>query len=149
MARIAIEDVKAWVEDSKLKPQALDLDHLSQLEEEVLARLASIYDTSIWVDKSTTPRLVQTIIAKYYTAWLYNKFYSENQSQPNLYAMLVTRNAETLVSGILDGTITVPGAIESNAVDPSFYPNDASSIQDPTLADPSLGPARFSLGKTF
>ncbi|SRR5712691_2817715 len=149
MPRISIDDVKAWVEDSKLRPQALDLDHLSQLEEEILARIGGIYDTTVWLDKSTTPRLIQVIIAKTYTSWLYNKFYSENQGISNSYARMILNNAETLIAGILDGTIEVPGVVPSNPVGASFYPNDLSSVMTPTFDDPSLGPAKFSLGKVF
>jgi|ERR1041384_2921449 len=148
MARVSLEDVQAWVEPTKLKPSSLDLDHLSQIEEEVLARIASAYDTSTWVDKSTTPRLIQVIIAKVYTGWLYDKFYSENQNYPNNYARMVRSNAENLIQGILNGTIEIPGVTTtiSSAV---FYPNDASSALAPTTDDPSLGPAKFSLGKVF
>lgn len=149
MARISLDDVKAWVESSKLNPQALDQDHLDQLETEILARLGSVYNTSTWVDKASTPRLVQVIIAKAYTGWLYDKSYSENQVVSNNYARLIKNNAEMLIQGILDGTIEIPGVIAASPVAPSFYPTDASSAQQPTFDDPSLGPANFSLGKTF
>lgn len=149
MPRIAVEDVQAWVESTKLSPQALDLDHLDQLETEILARLQSVYDTTTWIDKTTTPRLVQVIIAKKYAGWMYDKYYSENQSQASDYAKMVKDNGEMLISGILDGTIEIPGVTSSNPQEASFYPNDYSSSQTPTSEDPSLGPAQFSLGKFF
>ncbi|SRR6266487_3629 len=149
MARISVDDVKAWVESTKLNPQALDLDQLSQIEEEIFARINSIYDVSGWIDRASTPRLIQVIIAKSYTGWLYDKFYSENQSDSNHYASLIKMNAETLILGILDGTIEIPGVIASNPASASFYPNDASSALIPTDQDMSLGPAKFSLGKVF
>lgn len=163
MARISVDDVKAWVESTKLDPQALDLDHLDQLETEVLARINSVYDTSTWIDKASTPRLIQTIIAKTYTGWLYDKYYSENQSAPNQYSQLVKQNAENLILGILDGTIEIPGLPPDNPAAPTFYPNDASSaiapdngsydpntgLLTPIVGDTSTGPAKFSMGKTF
>lgn len=150
MARISVDDVKAWVENSKLDPQALDLDHLSQIEEETLARLNAVYDSTTWVDRASTPRLIQVIIAKMYTSWLYAKFYSENQSDPNLYGVKVGQNAEMLIQGILDGTILIPGLPPTNPVTATFYPNDASSAQCPGDNDDwSLGPAKFSMGKIF
>lgn len=149
MARIAVEDVQAWVESTKLKPSALDLDHLSQIEEEVLARLSSVYTTTSWVDRTTTPRLVQVIISKLYAGWLYDKTYSENQNYPNNYARMVKANAEMLIVGIINGTIEIPGATTTTLAGASFYPNDASSAQTPTSVDPSLGPAKFSLGRLF
>jgi hypothetical protein len=163
MARISVDDVKAWVESTKLDPQALDLDHLDQLETEVLSRINSVYNTSSWVDKSTTPRLIQTIIAKMYTGWLYDKYYSENQSAPNQYSQLVKQNAEMLIEGILDGTVEIPGLPPDNPVTATFYPNDISSsiapddgsyqpnngLLSPISGDTSTGPAKFSMGKRF
>lgn len=149
MSRISIDDVQAWVENSKLLPAAIDGDHLDHIETEVLARLSSVFDTSVWVDKATTPRLIQVIIAKMYAGWLYDKMYSENQSQPNIYSRLVKQNAEMLIDGILDGTIEIPGSPATNEQGPTFYPNDASSAMEPTFEDSSLGPAKFSLGRIF
>lgn len=149
MPRIVVEDVRAWVENSKLNPQALDLEHLDQIETEILATIGNIYDTSTWLDNVTTPRLVQVIIAKMYTSWLYAKFYSENQSESNEYANNVRDNAEMLMAGILDGTIEIPGIEPINPQVASFYPNDLSSSQLPSADDYSLGPAKFSIGKVF
>jgi len=149
MSRVELDDVKAWVEDSKLNPQALDNDLLNQLEEEIFGRIQAVYDVSVWTDPSTTPLLIKVIIAKTYAGWLYDKFYSENQGVPNQYSQLVKANAEMLIMGILDGTIVVPGVTPVNDPGPAFYPNDASSAQKPTHDDPSLGPAKFSMGRMF
>lgn len=149
MARISIDDVQAWVENSKIVPPSLDLDHVDQIETEILARLGGVFDTSLWVDKATTPRLIQVIIAKTYTGWLYDKMYSENQSQPNIYSRMIKQNAEMLIDGILDGTIEIPGTPATTEQGPTFYPNDISSAQEPTFEDPSLGPAKFSMGRIF
>lgn len=147
--RISLDDAKGWIETSKLDVQALDLDHLDQIETEILARISSVYDTSGWLDRASTPRLIQTIIAKTYAGWLYDKYYSENQSQPNNYSQLVKANAEMLITGLVEGTITIPGVPPIGSGTAVFYPNDYSSAQCPTLDDPSLGPAKFSMGKFF
>lgn len=149
MPRITADDVRAWVESSKLNIQALDQDFLNQIETEVLARLSVVYDTSQWTDETNTPDLVKVIIAKTYTGWLYGKYYSENQSEPNEYAELVKANAEMLITGLVDGTIELPGVTPATPQGASFYPNDQSSAMEPTFEDPSLGPARFSLGRFF
>lgn len=148
MPRIILEDVRAWVESSKLDPQALNQSLLSQLEEEILAKIGSVYDTSTWTNETNTPLLVKVIIAKTYAAWLYGRAYSENQSEPNEYAQMLKDNAEKLVLGILDRTIEIPDVASAGA-EASFYPNDASSALSPTFDDPSLGPAKFSLGRVF
>src|SRR5262245_57756893 len=143
MPRITIDDARAWAEVTKLNLQALDLDLLSQLEEEILALIGTVYDTSGWVDKSSTPRLVQVIIAKMYVGWVYNRAYSENQTEVNEYAEQVKENADMILAGIIDGTIKIPNVTPINSQTASFYPNDASSSMEPTLDDPSLGPAKF------
>lgn len=148
MPRINVDDVRAWVESTKLDPQALDLFLLQQLEEEVLAKLAIVYDTSGWTNEGNTPKLVKVIIAKTYAGWFYDKLYSENQSEPNEYAQMLKDNAKMLIMGIVDRTVEIPGATTSSA-EASFYPNDASSALEPTFDDPSLGPAKFSLGRVF
>lgn len=163
MPRIDLTDVQAWVESTKLRPTTLDTAHLDQLETEILAQISAAYDTSAWVDKATTPRLVQVIIAKMYSGWMYDKFYSENQSAPNQYAKLLKGNANALIQGIRDGSIEIPDIPTSNAVTAVFYPNDASSsispddgryqpqigLNTPIQGDTSTGPAKFSMGRTF
>lgn len=149
MPLITVNDVRGWVESNKLNIQSLDLNFLPQLETEVLAQLGTVFDTSIWVDPSTTPALVKVIIAKMYAGWVYDRAYSENQSERNEYAAMLKENAGTLMKGLLDGTLEIPGVTPTSSQSASFYPNDASSAQSPTDDDPSLGPARFSLGKVF
>jgi hypothetical protein len=75
--------------------------------------------------------------------------YSEDVgTQENTYALKLDANAEMLIAGILDGSIEIPGTI-STTTDPAYYPTDASSAQDPTDLDPSLGPAKFSMTTVF
>lgn len=163
MPRIDILDVQAWVESTKLNPASLDTAQLDQLETEVLAQISSVYNITGWVDKATTPRLVQVIIAKTYTGWLYDKYYSENQTAPNQYAKMVKANATTLIAGIRDGSIEIPGVTAENPIAATFYPNDLSSSIAPDdgryqtqpglltaiRGDTSTGPAKFSMGKSF
>lgn len=149
MPRITTNNVQAWLERAKLTLAALDLDFLEQLEEEVLVRLAIIYDTSVWVSPATTPLIVKTIISKKYASWHIDKAYSENQDEGNDYAARIDQNAEMLLTGLVGGIIEIPGITPTNPTEPSYYPNDASSAFEPTLEDPSLGPAKFSMGKVF
>jgi hypothetical protein len=148
MARIQKEDAQGWVESTKLPLSSLDIALLTQIEGEVLARLATAYDTSTWLDQTSTPLVVRVIIAKTYVAWIYDRQYSENQTGGNDYAAMLRTNAEMLIVGLVNGTIDIPGVNPTGSI-PSFYPNDASSAQDPTPDDTSLGPAAFSMGKVF
>jgi hypothetical protein len=149
MTVITVQEVKGWVETTKLPITALDLNFLPQLEAEVFARLGTVYDTTVWLDPDTTPAIVRVCITKLYAAWIYDRAYSENQGVTNDYAAMLRGNAEMLITGLIDGTIEIPGVIPISSPNPAFYPNDASSALDPTVDDSSLGPARFSMGKVF
>jgi hypothetical protein len=150
MPLITPNDAQGWAESTKLVVSSLDASLLEQIESEIIARLNSIYNTTAWTTPNTTPRVVKTIIAKTYVAWFYDRQYSENQEQGNDYAAMLRQNAEMLMSGLIDGTIDIPGETPQGAGSgPSFYPNDASSAMEPTFDDPSLGPAKFSMGKMF
>jgi hypothetical protein len=149
MARITVEEVRGWVEVSKLNVQDLDLNFLPQLETEILAKLGTVYDTTTWIDPGTTPDLVRVIITKLYAGWIYDRAYSENQAESNPYAAMLKENAGMLIAGLIDGTIEIPGVPATSNPGPSFYPNDASSALEATYDDPSLGPARFSMGRVF
>lgn len=150
MARITPVDAQGWAESTKLNLSTLDGSLLDQMETEVLSRLASAYDTTLWIDPASTPKVVKVIISKLYVAWFYDRQYSENQEQGNDYAAMLRTNAEMLITGLLDGTISIPGVTPvGSAGGAAFYPNDNSSALAPTPDDPSLGPAKFSMGKIF
>lgn len=159
MARITVAEAQAWVEGTKFRISpnqssfnTADAALLEQLEAEVLARIAPAYDTTIqagWTSSANTPTLVKVIIAKTFVAWAYRRQYSEDLSDADAqYSLKLEANAETLIQGILDGSVEVPG-VTSNAGSPTFYPTDASSAADPTWDDPSLGPNKFSMNTVF
>lgn len=149
MARITLQYAQGWAEPTKLTLSALDVALLEQIEAEILARLSVGYVTTTWITPATTPILIQVIIAKTYVSWIYDRQYSENQEEGNDYAALLRQNAEMLISGLIDGIIDIPGIPSTGSGTPGFYPNDASSAMEPTFDDPSLGPAKFSMGKVF
>lgn len=150
MARITPADAQGWAESTKLTLSSLDASLVGQIESEVLGRLNSAYDTTGWTDNTNTPSLVKVIIAKLYVSWFYDRQYSENQDEGNDYAALLRTNAEMLITGLLDGTIDIPGVPQAGSgLGPIFYPNDSSSALEPTADDQSLGPAKFSMGKVF
>ena len=147
-AHISVGEAQAWAEGTKLTISSLDTALEEHLAEEVLRRLDSPFDVSTWVDSTTTPKLVRTIISKLYVAWLYDRQYSEDIETGSNYADRLKENAEVLLQGLIAGTIELPGVADV-AGSPTYYPTDASSAQVPTLDDPSLGPAAFSMGMRF
>jgi hypothetical protein len=148
VAHITVAEAQAWAEGTKLTIPSLDTALEGHLAGEVLARLSSAFDTTTWTDAVLTPSLVRTIISKLYVAWLYDRQYSEDIEQGNNYADRLKINAEMLMTGLLDGTIELPG-LPDIAGSPIYYPTDASSALEPTEDDPSLGPAAFSMGMRF
>lgn len=137
MTRITVEEVRGWVETTKLNIQDLDLDFLPQLETEVLAQLGTVYDVTTWVSPSTTPDLVRVLLTKMYAAWMYDRAYSENQAETNPYAAMLKANAQELLRGLIDGTIEIPGVSALSNPNPSFYPDELA-----------CGP-EFSINQTF
>lgn len=148
MARIDVTDAQAWAESTKLAISALDTALDSQVETQVLTRLQTVVQTSAWVDTSSTPAIVKSIIAMLYVSWVYDRQYSEDQESGNDYAALLRASAESLIQGILNGTIELPG-VTVDPSQPAFYPTDASSALDPTPAQPHLGPEHFQTGMVF
>lgn len=139
--RITQQQAAAWGESSKMGAAltTLNTDLLDQIESEVISRISSNgIDTTSWVDAASTPSLVQTVIAKLYVSWLIDRQYSED-TDLNAYGQRLAVNAETLLVGIQTGAIDIPGSTTPSG-QPSFYPNDASSVDDP---------AAFSMGMTF
>jgi hypothetical protein len=152
VARISVEEVKAWVEPTKLPIAALDTDLATQVEELVLSRIASAYDVSTWVNAATTPKLVRSAISMLYVSVYYDRQYSEDE-RSNAWARRLSNMVDSMINGIVTGAIDlldVVGNAPNSAA--SFFPNDASSaIVDSYLQDldPSLGPAAFSMGRRF
>lgn len=149
MGRVTLSEVAAWVDPTKIPLSALDQELLSHLEEEVLVQLVPQYNVSTWLSPETTPKIVRVIIAKTYASFYIDRAYSENQDVGNDYAARLQANANTLIMGLVNGSIQIPEVPPDNPSSASFYPNDASSAQEPTSDDPSLGGPWFSLGKVF
>lgn len=151
MPRIAAGDAQAWAEGTKLPIEQLDPALLSQVEVRVVARLTAAFpdDIATWASPETTPDIVKSVIAMLYVAWFYDRQYSEEQESLNDYAVLLRSQAEELITGILDGSIVIPGIVVPTLDGPAFYPDDASSSLCPTPYDRSLGDAKFSMGQVF
>lgn len=151
MPRIRAEDASAWAEKTKLPILQLESELVGQMETRVLARLSAAYpdDVITWVSPDTTPQIVRTVISMLYVAWFYDRQYSEEQQSLNDYAVLLRAEAETLLQGILDGSIIIPGVVTPSLDSAAFYPTDTSSALCPTSMDSSLGDAKFSMGKVY
>jgi hypothetical protein len=152
MARITLVDAQAWAENTKLPFSVLDTALLNQVEIQVIARLQSCgIDAALiatWVDVSTTPDLVKSIISMMYVAWFYDRQYSEEQTEGNDYAAMLRNHAQMLLQGVCDGTIEIPEAPTIGGK-PAFFPTDESSAAQPTCLQPELGGPYFNMSRGF
>lgn len=149
MARVSVEEVQAWLEQTKLTIASINTALATQIEEMVISRLATAYTTTTWVDAATTPKLVRYIVSMLYASFFIDRQYSEDE-RSNAWARRLNGIAETMILGILNGSIDlldVPAA-QVNA-SPSYYPNDASSALEVTDEDSSLGGPSFSMGRVM
>jgi hypothetical protein len=166
MPHITSEEAQAWAEQTKLSLPATLNDALEdQIAAEVLSALTSQYDVSTWVDESSTPKLVKTIMAMKYVAWVYLRQYSEDENIQGNYGNLLRADADRMIAGINNGSLAIVEvpADQVDAGQPLFYPTDASSamsvtdgsfdggrpidqVAGGTQEDTSVGPAKFSIG---
>lgn len=154
MSYIAVNDINALSDGTKLIFDAVDPDLEASVVSEIFAQVGQIYDVSVWTSETTTPDLVVKIIAMFYVGWYYQRVYSEDDS-PNNYGFLMIARGQRLLDGIVGGSVNLPDSITPavNQNDSAlFYPNDASSAMDPNdmyAADSSVGPASFGMGQVF
>jgi hypothetical protein len=148
-----------WLESTKLAVTTLDAGLETQVAGQVLGRLTETYSayTPLWIDASTTPEVVQQVMAMMYAGWAFDRAYAEVVSEtPGVsYGVTLRTWATTLLQDIITGAVAI-AEIEPNqpAVAPKFYPTDTSSTHDAWRAntdcnDLSLGPAKFGMGQVF
>jgi len=151
VVHITVEEANAWADHSKLNFGELDSDLEASQATQVLTKVSQVYDVSSWITPGTTPALIRKIISMLYVGWYYQRTYSED-ANVNSYGLLLINQAENLIAGIISGAITlpdVPPGTDLGFSQPVFYPTDASSALQPTDDDPSLGPAKFSMGRIW
>jgi hypothetical protein len=161
MAHFSVQEANAFLESTKLSVSAVEAELADQMALQVLPRLAAVYDTSTWVDDTTTPELVSSLIAMLYVATVYDRTYSDN-TDPSLsnYARSLRRIVEANIDGLLNGTIVLPEQpdVADGVGTPLFFPNDTSSMLNRaaeceggmgTLDDPANTDASFSMGSVF
>lgn len=148
MSYISVADASAWTEPSKLTIGTIEPKLEEHAAELIINRVSGTFNTSQWADTSSTPKLIRTLIAMEYVAWLYDRTYSD-LNEGSTYAALLRQTIDSNIAGILAGSITMDDATSISPRGPSFYPTDLSSSQEPTYDDPSLGGPAFMMGSVF
>lgn len=160
-ALFSVNEAKAFLESTKLDLTSIEDSLADQMALQVLPKLATVYDTSAWIDTASTPALVRSLIAMLYVAEVYDRTYSDNSDDTTSnYAFLLRRTVQANIAGLLNGSIVLPEFPDvSTGIDtPLFFPTDASSLANKgagcegslgTLDDPANTDASFSMGLTF
>jgi hypothetical protein len=150
MTHISQREVQTWLEQTKLSLENVEDDLEAQIAVQALSRIAQAYDVSGWTTAANTPQIVRSVLAMLYAAAFYNRAYSEDQSDTNDYARMLASMANDIIDGIINGDVVIIEVPQPTTLGtPSFYPTDASSAAQPTLEDPSLGGAAFTMGSVF
>lgn len=124
-AVVQLEEVQAWLEQTKLTINNIDDDLANQFRSEVFAALATAYDTTGWTTASNTPELVRKIVAMNIAGAIWMRQYAEVAAEPDTYGMWLMSRAQTLLDGIINGGLTLvedPAGGET----PEFWPNDTT-----------------------
>lgn len=152
MAHITIDAVNSWLEATKLAVSSIEAELDSQIATLVTARLeGGGFDTSSWVDATSTPDLVRTVISMHYAAWVYDRAYGD-ETEGSAYADKLRAYADSLMTAILSGDAVLVEVVDGLPPDhgsPTFFPTDLSSLQPPTYDHPEDGPPAFMMGTVW
>jgi hypothetical protein len=135
MSYLVPGDVDSWLESSKLSVPSIEPPVEVFAVNQVIGRLAARYDTSLWVDRASTPALPVQLIAMLYAAAAYRRQYGEDLVDGTglNWAQWLEKSVEGYITSLLDGTIIIDQDVldDSGLRLPAFYPNDMSSVCDP------------------
>jgi len=138
VAYLESADVQAWLQHSKFPVTAVAEELDAWAAQQVVGKLAQRYVTSSWLDGSTTPILVKSIMAMLVASAMLRRAISENEGE-SAYPNWLEKRAYDLCDSIVAGSIDLP----TEDVDPDsslgggpvFFPTDASTTlweTDPT-----------------
>lgn len=124
---VTLPKVQQWLETTKLTLSSVDEELAESAREVAFASLVNSYDTTVWVDSTTTPKLVQSAISMLVAAWEYNRAYSEEGGLAT-YGNDLEEKAYALLSGIAEGQVALEEypTVGATAETISFFPDDST-----------------------
>jgi hypothetical protein len=156
--------MQAWAEDSKLANvtgyNTIDSDLEQIVTIEVFAQIQTMFDTSTWLDETTTPALVQTILSMMYVSTLLQRVYVTDEEVVS-YATRLNKWATNTITSLLQGDTllvdqgTTGQTISDTQSAPVFFPTDLSSstptdnCNDLDVTAESDGDVAFTMGAVF
>jgi hypothetical protein len=142
--RVTLDEIQQWLSNSKYPIEEVD----EALEETgrtlVFSALQNTFDTSTWVDATTTPALVRKIISLWIASMEWARGYAEDDTGGSTYFTFLQDLYNSLLAGVIAGgveLIEVPGE-SSDTLSIDFYPTDTEDWDEDNWA-------RFSIGQVF
>jgi hypothetical protein len=153
MTHVTSAEVNAYLEDTKLAVASIsdvaDLD--DQVTRPIFARLErGGYSTASWINESSTPALVRTLIAMYIASRLYDRAYADDADGAP-YARRLMLFADQTLDSIISGDMEIIEfpTTTGDLLIPEFFPNDDSSATPASIEFPEDGPPSFTMGTVF
>lgn len=143
MAYISIEEVNAWLAETKITALSLDVALETSIVNQVFASVRKAYDVSSWANAVTTPSLVRNIISMLYAGWYYERTLSEDNNVAS-YGMLLINSANKLIEDIVGGSVILDPALPV-VVATNTYSQGQPGFEPTAIDD---GPA-FTMGKIW
>jgi hypothetical protein len=150
---VTVAEVQQWIQDTRLTVASVNPELESSAYSRVVSALALRYTTATWVDSTTTPALVRSIISMLIAAWTINRAHAETMGDVDAYGVHLESSAMILLGGLADGSILVDDtAIGDYATgQPAFWPTDiatTTATEEGWDAD-GAAPLMFTAGKVF
>jgi len=155
MAHVSPAEIQEWIRNTRLAVTSVDATKDESFFRIASSKLTNRYNVTVWVDASTTPSLIRTIIGMLYAANEINAGNAESTNEINAYGVHLESSAMALLGGLADGSIDlVDIAVTDLGVtytDPVFWPTrmaTAIAKSDGIDADGAAQQA-FSMGQIF
>lgn len=150
---VTTAEVQQWIQDTRLTIATVDPALDASAYSRVVGVLALRYTTGTWIDSSTTPSLVRSIISMLIAAWTINKAHAETMGDVDAYGVHLESSALVLLGGLADGSILIDDTAigDYSMGQPVFWPTDiATTVATEQGWDADgAAPMMFSTGKVF
>ena len=153
-AHCTVAECQQWLERTKISLASVDTELEASAWAIANESISQTYDTSTWVDATTTPKQVRSIVSMLVAAWEYGRALSDMYSSASgvTWGSKLEALAMQLLGGIASASVPIVGQdlLRDSTSRIKFWPNDTATAlaeEDPT-AD-NAAPRVMSMGKVF
>lgn len=138
--------VQQWLEKTNLTVTDINVEREIMARDMVFSRVTSRYDTTTWLDATTTPSLVLGLMSALYASYEFNAVYSHNYGETDYGRQLwslVNQALDSISKGEIDLIDTIGGESLADFALAGFYPTDLQETDE-------MGEERkFTMGAMF